>query len=428
MSTEQVLDTIGAEVKGIAEQMNQNSEAVKGVAASMEANQKDMQEIRKEVKQQQEQMDSMLSHIQRSGVKGELKERAELEVKYEKAFTEILRGGDPKQMNIKSLANEYKGALIQVAEKLGDMRTVEEMKTLSTDKIATGGALVPVRMANSIVEKQRDYSDVRQFATVERSDTTGLVMPGEAADFGFAWVGEREERTTEDGGEFYDVELPIMEGRAKVGITNKMQLNGAFDINGYVERKAAQRLARGEGAAFVTGNGHKKPKGFMTYDAGTADGQVQQITTAASTSITHEDLTDLKTPLRGAYRQNARYFMNRFTEGYVEKLEDSAGNPLFNRGNLAAGIPAAIKGFGVQLFDDMAGASEVDGTFAGNELVMLFADMAEFYTIVDHTTSMIMYVDPYTGGDAGKVFFRFHKFVGGGVTNFEAGKILKIKA
>lgn len=425
--SKELLEQIGGEVKGIAEATTKQSAAFNEVKADVEASKKDMAGINEAIKKQQEHLDNLTSAVQRSGVKGEAKERAELEIKYCNMFGDFMRG-NVQAGELKSIVPDYKNALIEVATKNGDFATVNELKTLSTDKIATGGALVPVQMANAIVEKQRDFSDVRQYATVERSDTTGLIFPGEAADFGFGWVGERENRSTEDGGEFYDVEIPVMEARAKVGVTNKMRMNGAFDLNSYITRRAAQRLARGEGAAFVSGDGFKKPKGFMTYPAGTADGQVQQIETLGSNVLAGDDLINLKTPLRSSYRRNARYYMNRFTEGAVEKLKDDQGNYLFNRGDLAKGTPSTIKGFPTHLFDDMAGANENDGSLADNELIMLFGDLAEFYTIVDHTTSMLMFIDPYTGADDGKVFFRFHKFVGGGVTNFEAAKILKVKA
>lgn len=425
--SDQILEDIGAEVKGIAEAVSKQSVATKEVEASVEAGAKEMKGIHDSVKEQQEKLDNLTVEMQKGGAKGEFKERAKLEIAYNQKFGDFMCGRATSE-ELKSITNEYKAALIEVATKKGDFATVNELKSFATDKLATGGALVPVQMANAIVEKQRDFSDIRKHASVERSDTNGLIFPGEAADFGFAWVGERENRSTDDAGEFYDVEIPIMEARAKVGITNKMRMNSAFDMDSYITRKAAQRLSRGEGLAYTTGNGDKKPKGFMTYAAGAEDGQVRQISTATSNLIIQEDLTDLKTPLRAVYRQNAKYFMNRFTEGAIEKLDDTEGNPLYNRGDLAKGIPSAIKGYPTQLLDDMDGANETTGAFADNALVMLYGDMREFYTIVDHTTSMLMFIDPYTGSDDGKVFFRFHKFTGGGVTNFEAANILKIKA
>lgn len=422
--TTEVLKQIETEVKGVADLVKDQKDATK---AQFDATSGEMKNLNDKIVKQQEAIDDLMSLAQKSGVKGEAKDRCKLELEYSKKFGDYMRG-HANANELKGMMNDYKSALIGVAEKNGDWQTVAELKTLSTDSLANGGALVPVRMANAIVEKQRDFSDVRKYATVERSDTTGLIFPGEANDFGFGWVGERESRTTEDGGTFYDVEIPVMEARSKVGVTNKMRMNGAFNLDAYITRKAAYRLSRGEGAAFVTGNGLKKPRGFMTYDAGTSDGQVQQITTATTTTLAHPDLTSLKTPLRSGYRPNARYFFNRFTEGAIEKLVDGQQRPLFNYGNIDQGISPRLKGYPYALLDDMDGADETTGAWTANDLVMLFGDMAEFYTIVDHTTSMLMFIDPYTGADEGKVFFRFHKFVGGGVTNFEAAKILKIKS
>ena len=425
MSEKEMLEAVSGEIKKLDAHIQKNEKSTAQIVEKFDANEVKMKEISDSMEKSQEQLDNITSQMQRSGVKGDAKTRCDLEVKYNKAFSDVMRGKKTAD-EIRPIAKEYKEALSDVCLKNGDHQAASELKSFSTDKLATGGALIPVQLANAIIEKQRDFSDVRAYATTHKSDTTGLIFPGEAADFGFGWVGERENRDAEDSGEFNDVEVEVQEARAKVGITNRMRMNSAFDMDSYITRKIAQRLSRGEGTAFVTGDGTKKPKGFMSYSAGTGDGQVEQVTTVTSTAIDHKDLTYLKTPLRGAYRKNAAYYMNRFTEGYIENLEDDQGNPLFNRGDLAKGIPSSIKGFPQRLFDDMAGASA--SVLTGNDLVAIYGDMAEFYSIVDHNTSMIMFIDPYTGADDGKVLFRFHKFVGGGVTNFEAAKILKVKA
>ena len=421
--SKEMLEQIGAEVKGVAEGVETHKQEVE---AKMSATGEQLTGINKSVEGMQEQLDSLTSAVQRSGVKGEAKERAELEIKYNSTFGNILRGTATTQ-DARGRVEDYKNALIEVAAKNGDDQTVMELKTLATDSLANGGVLVPVGMASDIVREQRDFSDVRGEANVVKSDTTGLIFPGEAADFGAAWVGEREERSNDDAPTFQDVEIPMSQATCKVGITDMMRLNAAYDLNSYIVNGAAEKLSRLEGAAFVNGNGLKKPKGFMTYDAGTDAGQIQQITTAASTTIDHKDLSKLKVNLRNLYRGNAKFYMNRFTEGVVETLEDDNGNPLYNRGNLAGAIENRIKGFPIGIFDDMAGA-DADLALTGNDLVILLADMQKFYTITDSTTSMIMFADQFTGADSGKTFYRFRKFVGGGVVNHEAGKILKVKA
>ena len=42
-----------------------------------------------------------------------------------------------------------------------------------------------------------------------------------------------------------------------------------FNVDEWLAQKIAERLARLENAAFVTGDGTGKPKGFLTYAAGT---------------------------------------------------------------------------------------------------------------------------------------------------------------
>lgn len=424
----EMFEEISKELKGVAAGVTEQSKNIQSVQADLTANRGEIKAMSDELEKVKGQVDDVISAIQREGVKGEKCEIATVEAKYTNLFIDAVRAGGQGFKEMKGAADEYRASLIERAEKAGKPDLVLQLKSYSSDAIATGGALIPLAMASKIIELQRDFSDVRSMATVEMSDIGGITFPSEGNDIGFSWIEERESNTDDNAGTFTDVEITMNQGKVKIGVTHKMMINRSFNMQSWIARKAAERLSRGEGAAFVTGDGHKKPKGMMTYAAGTSAGQVQQITTAASTTISHEDLTDLKTPLRNKYRMNANYFMNRFTEGYIEKLEDGQGNPLFNRGDLAKAIQSAIKGYPVKLFDDIAGPSETTGAFSGNELAILFGDLAAFYTITDHPASMFMQVDPYTSSDSGLTNFRLFKFVGGAVTNFEAAKILKIKA
>jgi HK97 family phage major capsid protein len=417
-------------LKGIGESVEKVGEAVTETQKGLDAMKHDVQESEKaaheSIKGMQKQLDELME-AQKSTFKGENKERAALEGKYTKIWLDFLATGEQKRRaSLNELFGEYKDALASAHEANGEYAKAAEIKELSTDKLQEGGAIVPVGIATKIVEKQRDFSPIRQYATVERTSTTSLVIPGEGDDFAFEWVGEREARSDTDTGTFTDVDIPVHEASAIVPVTRKMLVNAAFDMENFIVRKAADRIARGEANAFVIGDGVKKPRGFMTYTSGTTDGAVQQVTGSTSTALVHEDLTLLKAPVRGAYRANGRYFFNRFTEALLENLEDGNGRPLFNDGNVANGITPTLKNYPFALLDDMDGADESTLALTAGDLVMLYGDMARFYNIVDHASAMVMVRDIYT--TPGKIKLRFEKMVGGGVVDFRAATILKVKA
>ncbi len=245
-----------------------------------------------------------------------------------------------------------------------------------------------------------------------------LSIPYEADDFGYGWVGENETRNQDDAGKFDEVELENVEAWCQVPVTNKMQRNSGFDIIDWITQGAADKLTRVEGSGFVTGTGGKQPKGFMSYAAGTAFNQVEQLTAAASTTIGYDDFIDMETLLRAFYRSGAKYYMNRFIQGYTRKIKDGDSRPYFPQGT-------EINGYSVGVLDDMAGASST--TLTADDLVIALGDLQKAYIILDHTASMSVIIDPLTNRTSGKTIFQFSKVTGGGVYNFDALKIMKVK-
>ena len=58
--------------------------------------------------------------------------------------------------------------------------------------------------------------------------------------------------------------IPVHEQFAQPKATQKMLDDAGFDIESWIQRKVADKLSRTENTAFVSGNGVKKPKGFLS--------------------------------------------------------------------------------------------------------------------------------------------------------------------
>jgi HK97 family phage major capsid protein len=189
-----------------------------------------------------------------------------------------------------------------------------------------------------------------------------------------------------------------------------------------------RRFGLDEGAAFVSGDGINKPRGFMSYnfidDASWAWGSVGFVPSgdasgfpAATSTVSPADaLFDLIYSLTPEYRANAAFFMNDATLATVSKFKTASTGELIWRPSLVAGQPSSLLGYPVISTPDMP-------DIEANKFPIVFGDMKEFYTISDAAPTSIL-VDPYSTKPY--VLYYARKRVAGAITNFAAAKALKI--
>ncbi|MFP3624231.1 phage major capsid protein, partial [Burkholderia sp. SIMBA_051] len=112
----------------------------------------------------------------------------------------------------------------------------------------------------------------------------------------------------------------------------------------------------------------KMPTGLLTYIKGGANaskhplGAIQTVNSGDANAITSDAVFDLIYDLPSVYTLNARFTMNRTTQGKVRKLKDNTGNYLWQP-SLVAGQPATLAGYAITELPDMpdvaAGAAPI---------------------------------------------------------------------
>ena len=276
----------------------------------------------------------------------------------------------------------------------------EHLKTLSTGDDSAGGYLVPVVRSNEIIEYVRDYSPVRQLATIVTIDSgDAFEVPVEnSTDTSGDWVAETGTRSTATTTGFGLEKIPLHEMYSKPLATQKMLTTSSFDIEGWLKRKVGDKFARVEGTAFVSGNGVGRPQGLLEQsDVGnTNSGSASTVTADAFNTLSHAMLE--------RFIPNARWMMSRATLGVVRNLKDGQGQYLWQPA-FAAGNPPMIAGFPYTTATDMP-------AIASSAKSVLFGDFAAAYTIVDHA-QLTFLRDPFSSKP--HVEFYFSKFVGGQV-------------
>ena len=285
---------------------------------------------------------------------------------------------------------------------------------------ADGGVVVPHELTEIVSTQQQKFSPLRQICNVVQIQTTAskYTQPVNVGGVGSGWVGETDARPATASPTLEEVVFPDAEVFANLPISQWIEEDA--QIGSWLVQEIAKEFARVEGTAFVSGNGTKRPKGFLAYaTAATADdvrafGTLQHIEAASATGILPDELIDLVYTLKGAYRQNAHWVMNGLTLAKCRKLKDSSNRYLWEPG--ISGQPQTLLGYPILECDDMPDV-------AAEALPIAFGDFRSGYKIVDRAMSVLR--DPYSS----KPYVNFYarKRVSGALLDSNAIKVLKMK-
>lgn len=292
-------------------------------------------------------------------------------------------------------------------------------KGMTTLSDPDGGYYVHTDMSGRIVEQIYETSAMRQVASVVTIGTMELSGPVDLGETsGGGWVAETQTRTETGTPQIGMWKIPVHEMYEEPHVTQTLLEDSAFDVESWLSAKVSAKFSRRENSAFVNGDGVGKPRGFLTYTAGTggtASKQIEQIVTGSASAVTGDGFVNLEGSLKQAYIPGSRFAMKRSTRNAVRLLKDGQNNYLWHR-DYSAKHPETLLGYGLELFDDMP-------AIAAGALVAAFGNFAEAYTIVDRLGISVLR-DPFTRKPFIKLYTR--KRVGGDVLNFEALKLLKV--
>ncbi|HEX8214265.1 MAG TPA: phage major capsid protein [Allosphingosinicella sp.] len=302
-----------------------------------------------------------------------------------------------------------------------------ELKALVGTSEVAGGYAVPEEIDATIDKLLTSISPIRAIANVVKVGSAGyrkLVTKGGTPS---GWVSEDAARPETNTPDFVEIAPPFGELYANPAASQAMLDDAAFDVEAWLAQEIATEFARAEGAAFVSGTGVNRPKGFLAAptsalaDGARAFGTLQLITSGAAgafgASNPQDRLVDLVQALRPPYRQGAVFVMNSSTAARIRKFKTADGAFLWQPG-LVAGQPDTLLGYPVVEAEDMPDV-------AADSLSIAFGNFKAGYLIAERTETQILR-DPYTH----KPFVHFYatKRVGGQVVNSEAIKLMKFAA
>jgi len=301
--------------------------------------------------------------------------------------------------------------------------TVELKAGLST---ASGsGALAPYETERFVERRLAQVSPMRSLATVRTVGAATFKKPVSTAGVVAGWVSETAARPETDPATLSLLEFPAAELYASPAATQALLDDSFINLDEWLASEIEDSFAAQETAAFVSGDGTNKPKGFLSYttaaNASAAWGQIGYVASGAAAGFAATDpveaLMDLIYAPAAQYRPNAHFVMNRRTAARLRKFKTADGQYIWQPSQQAGQLPQLL-GYPVQEIEAMPDV-------AAGALPIAFGDFARGYLIVDRAGLSVLR-DPYSAKPY--VLFYTTKRVGGGVQNFDALKVLKISA
>lgn len=300
-----------------------------------------------------------------------------------------------------------------------------EAKALSAGSGPDGGYLVPETVEREVLRRLAAISPIRAIASV-RVISGGLYKRAfSQAGPASGWVGETEARPATAGPTLAELSFPATELYAMPAATQTLLDDAVVDIDAWLADEVETAFAEQESAAFVTGNGVNKPKGFLAAATVAEEdwewGKLGVLATGAAgafpTADPSDKLVELIYALKAGYRQNASFVMNRRTQSVIRRFKDDGGSYLWAP-PAAVGQPATLMSFPVVEAEDMP-------DIGAGSLSVAFGDFRRGYLVVDRTGIRVLR-DPFSAKPY--VLFYTTKRVGGGVQDYDAIKLLKFAA
>lgn len=294
-----------------------------------------------------------------------------------------------------------------------------DSKSMSSAVNSDGGYLIDPQTAETIKSVLNTTASIRAIANVVNVEAASYDVLIDSTETGAGWADENSATTESSTPTIERIAIPLHELSALPKASQRLLDDSAFDIEGWLAGRIADKFARAEAAAFITGDGVDKPTGILTHTTVANDswswGSIGYVATGVDGDFDGGDaIIDLVYGLGAQYRANGSFVMNSKTAGAVRKLKDADGRFLWSDG-LAAGEPARLLGYPVLIAEDMP-------EIATGADAIAFGDFGAGYTVAERPDLRVLR-DPFSAKP--HVLFYATKRIGGDVSDFAAIKLLR---
>ncbi len=302
---------------------------------------------------------------------------------------------------------EYRNAFFNYVRRGRGELTAEQRATLNTAIDAEGGYLVPTTFANTIIEKLRDSNYLWQAATIEQTSSEKKI-PTSVSKPQFGWIDELGQYPVTDAS-FGQLTVDAYKVGGILKISEELLYDNTYNLEGRLSRDFTNAARDASEAAFVAGDGNKKPRGLIL------DAEVG-VTSTNTDAVTFDEIIKLVHSLRPPYRRNARFLLNDNTSLALRLLKNNDGQYIW-RASVEAGMPDRLLGYPVAYSENMP-------DMAASSKPIAFGDFSYYTIYIRRGIVMQRLNEKYA--DTGEVGFKTHMRVDGLLTLPEAVKVLQM--
>lgn len=298
-----------------------------------------------------------------------------------------------------------------------------QRKAMNTGSDPDGGYLVLPEMDMTIDRIAPTISAMYRLANVVTIGTakyeklvkkSGMAMR-RVADGGTG--GETTEPT------YAKITIDVFSAEVEPWVFNETLEDSFVNLESDLADEAAIGFAEGAGSEFITGNGVGKARGIAAYtnvaNASYTWGSVGYIASGKSgafASVAPADkVVDLQHALKAQYRPGAVWLTNNATLGVMRQIKDASGSYYLWQPDPSAAFGGRFLGHPVEIDDNLA-------VIAAGSYSLAFGNFKRGYTVVNRSGTTLIR-DNITA--KGTTKFNFRRRFGGGITNFEAIKLMK---
>lgn len=298
-----------------------------------------------------------------------------------------------------------------------------QRKAMNSGTDTDGGFLVPVDLDRAIDRIAPTISAMYRVASIVETGTAKWEKLVKTAGMAMRRVanGATGGETTEP--KYSKVSIEVFPAEVEPWVHNETLEDSFVDLAADLAAEAGTAFAEGAGGEFITGNGVGCARGILSYpivaNASFEWGKVGYIASgksAAFTSVAPADkLIDLVTALKPQYRNGATWLMNDKTLGVCRQMKDGSGSYYLWQADPTKPFGGTLLGYPVEIDENLPDIGA--GSYS-----IAFGDFKRGYSIVNRTGTTLIRDNITTKG---QTKFNFRRRFGGGITHFEAIKLMK---
>ena len=326
---------------------------------------KSLEEQRNEAVQAMKDITAKAETEKRAFDEAETKEFDELEQKDKNLDASIERMQRARDINLNVITDDKKNGLKkeELEERAFEsyIRGTLEERADTNMTFGDNGAVVPSTIASKIIKKVHEISPLYNLATKYnvKGDLEIPYYPADSADIQMAYANEFTELES-TAGKFGSISLKGFLAGALAKVSKSLINNSQFDIVEHVISIMSENIALWLEGQLINGTTDKAD--------GILKGITTEVTAAAATAITADELIDLQESVKDAFQNKAVWIMSRATRKAIRKLKDNEGRYILN--------PDATSKWGYTLFGKPVYVSENMADMAAGNTAIIYGDMS----------------------------------------------------